>query len=238
MQKDIIYVSIIAILAVLFFMSRDKINKLERDKNNLSSIIHEKDDSITYYKNESGQNVAQKEAAVLRANQLEEHYPKLIEEIKKDFDIKLKNLRVAVQNDIKASGTGNASVVHHHYHDSAGQTKQMTEVKVNDGYLDFTAKVYDSLNAPYQYTYEDTITTVLSIEKKWFGFGREKMLASTKLNNPNARVINTTNVVVDSYKDKRWVLFVGAGYGVAVGRDQVQWGPTINVGVGRALLKF
>jgi dihydropteroate synthase len=151
--------------------------------------------------------------------------------LKEEFNIKMKNLEAYVRNEFKAQGSGN-SVVHNHYTtDSTGKRYPYWELKATDGYLDFRASVYDSLHAPYTYSYSDTITTAIAVKKKWLGIGRDKLYATSMLKNPNAKVVGTTNLLVD-HKDKRFGVMVFGGYDPF--HNQVVGG----VGVGYTILKL
>jgi hypothetical protein len=70
------------------------------------------------------------------------------------------------------------------------------------------------------------------VKKKWLGFGKDQLYATTSLRNPNAKVISATNLLVDTFKDKRWIVYVGVGY------DPINNTVTPNIGVGYSLLKF
>jgi hypothetical protein len=224
------YIIIVALgIAVIVLVT---LLKTERRKSaNKDTIIAEKNDSISYWKSENGRNVAEKNAAIGTARQLAAAYPELKDELK-DLRVQVKNLRAYIQNTIQASGSGEATVIHHHYTDSTGKKYPYWELKAQDGYLNFKASIVDSLHAPYTYTYTDTVTTAISVKKKWLGFGKDQLYATTSLRNPNAKVISATNLLVDTFKDKRWIVYVGVGY------DPINNTVTPNIGVGYSLLKF
>ncbi len=239
MRTHSTYIVVIMILFGLFLWATHRVSVLGEANKHKDSIIAEKNDSIHYYENNRGQIIAEKIAAQASLKELEEAYPEVARQLKEDFDIKFKNLKAFVQNQFAAQGEGNAEI-HNHYTtpDSTDKRYPYWELKVSDGYLDFKADVIDSLHAPYKYEYNDSITMVLHTKKKGW-FGKEKLYASASLGNPNAKIIRSTNFLVDSYKDRRWVVYVGLGYGVGAGKDGVvRTGFTANVGVGRALLKF
>lgn len=233
MKKYLPYLpyAVILILLLLVGFMFQRINKLSETVKNKDSIIAEKNDSLEYRRNESGRLVAEKLAAEASYKEIREAYPRLAAELKADFDVKMKDLKAYVRNEIQASGSGNAEVHNHYTTDSTGKRYPYWELKASDGYLNFSADVIDSLHAPYKYSYQDTIVTVVHTKKKnWFA--KEKLFTSSSLSNPNAKSVNSTSLLVSDYKDKRWVVWAGVGY------DIINTQPMLGVGIGYALIKF
>lgn len=205
------YLLIIALLIGLLFFLYDRWLAASDIAHQRESIITEKNDEIEYRKTKEQRLIADKKAAEITTAELAKSYPKLAEEIKKDFDIKLKDIRAYIRSEFEARGSGNSVVTNNHYYDSLGNKIDYLDVKVSDGYLDFQARVYDSLNAPYEYLYQDTISTVVSTRKKWF-LGSEHLYASSMFKNKNAKVTGMTNVLIKNHRDKRWVISAGVAY--------------------------
>jgi len=230
-MKDIIYINIIVILliieAIVLSTFKEKNDQLKKSE----SIIEEKNATIQYYITKDKRTVAEKDAAIATAEQFKNAYPALANEIIKSFDIKIKDLRAYVRNEFEAHGSGNAVTNNHYYIDSTVVRHSIWELKASDGYLDFRATVIDSLHAPYEYQYTDTITTAIAIRKKWFA-GKERLYATSELRNPNAKIIGTTNVLIKDYRDKRWVISAGVSYIPFTNTFQ----PTVSFGY--ALIKF
>lgn len=223
------YIAIVGLLVVIGLML-SHIKKVERESTRKDSIIAEKNDSLRYERTESGRLRVEKAAAVASTKEFKEAYPKLAEELKKEFDVKVKDLKAYVRAEFEARGSGNGSVSNTYYVDSTGQ--RYKEFKMDDGYLKFRTTLFDSLTkAPYEYTYSDTLTYGFKTEKKWF-LGKEKLMGFGGLRNPNARITKATNVLIDDYKDKRWVVMAGAGVNPFDGKI------IPLVGVGYALFKF
>lgn len=223
---------ILLALVVLFSIGYTihQVRKGKAERENLESIIREKDTEIQYRVNKEGRIIAEKETAVGNYKQLAEAYPKIAESIQKDFDIKLKNLKAYMQSEFEARGSGNSQITNNYYLDSAGNKVEYFKLKASDGYLDFNADVYSPTNAPYTYSYKDSIQFAISTKKKWF-LGNERLLASGKLSNPGAKITNSTSYLVESYKDKRFYLGAGMSYGLD-GRLV----PSIQIGY--SLIKF
>jgi len=237
MKIHLTYIAIITGLVLLALFLFDRLQKKQHEAEDLMSSAIEKDAIIKYHTNKLGQTVAEKDAAILQTKQIAQAYPKIVDDLNKQFDIKFKDMRAYISNQFSAHGEGNTTVNHYHYTDSAGVNRSYLNLKVSDGYLSFRAKVYDSLHAHYDYDYLDTAKTVISVKKKWM-FGTEKYYSTTIFSNRNSRITGTTNVLVDNIRDKRWGVFIGVSYlPFMYGRpwtDQVQ--PTI--GVGYVIKKF
>lgn len=231
-MRDVVYLVIICVLLVLGLIILDSKDEWKEKAKQKDSIIAEKNDTIRYHKNESGRIVAEKNAALASSKEIAKAYPQLEKELKEDFDIKIKNLKTYIRNEIIASGGGKASVTNNYIIDSAGNKVEYRDVKFDDGYLKFESLVFEGLDfGESKYTYQDTITTAIHAKKNWI-FGRERLLAVSSLRNPAARVSATTNILVDNYRDKRFCIYVGPGY------DFLNNKMTINVGVGYAIFKF
>jgi hypothetical protein len=225
--KLITIIVLVALCGIIFYVN----STLRSKVNSQASIIREKTDSITYHRNKQGELIAQKSAAEITAKELKEYYPKLAEEIKRDFDIKLKDVKAYVKNQFQAAGKGETITNNHYYVDSTGTKHFTQEMRIDDGYLSMDAVVLDSNRVSYNYLYADTITTVLSTHRKWF-LGNEQLYATSKLQNKNARVTGATNILIKDHRDKRFVLSVGAYY------DPFKQNYGAGVHFGYALFKF
>ena len=227
------YIIIIAVILLLLFYFINRVETLSRVNSRQSSIISEKTDSISYIKTDRGKIIAEKDAAVASVKEFKEAYPAFAEEIKKEFDIKLKDMKAYMRTEFMAHGSGQAEVTNNYYIDSTGVKNHKWEMKASDGYLTFLATVYDSIHAPYEYFYSDTVTNIINTKKKWL-FGNETLSSQVKFNNPNSRAIKMTNVVIDNYRDKRWGIMVGVSYSPFTPDTPVL--PTITAGYN--LFKF
>lgn len=204
---------------------------LRSDVAGKSSIINEKNAEIAYRTSETGRIIAEKVTAEATAKHFAEAYPQLAEEIKKEFDIKLKDVKAYVRNEIRAQGKGEGSTVNNHYTDSTGVKRFSQELHVSDNYLRLDAVILDTNRFSYRYVYADTITTVISAKRKWF-LGNEKLFATSSLRNKEAKVMGSTNILIKDHKDKRFVLSAGAYY------DPFRQDYGFGVHFGYALIKF
>lgn len=219
------------ILLLLFIVLMTLWRESENDVKNLRAIVDEKNDSLRYERNDKGHIISQKRAAEATAKQLAEAYPEVVRELSEEFDVKMKDMKAYVQNQFKAQGQGRASITNNYYTDSTGAKVEYKDFAFDDGYLKFESVMFEGLDfGESKYTYTDTISTVIHRKKNWL-FGKEYLYSSSSLKNANARVTGTTNLLT-GVRDKRIVIYAGVGY------DFLNNRPSLNVGVGYALIKF
>lgn len=242
MKSHEYYISAIAVACVTIIYLTYRIQAKDKLIIQKESIINEKNAVITYHTNKEGKIVAEKDAAVLRAKDLAEAYPKIAETLERSFDVKVKNLKAYMENAFAAQGKGTGTVVNNHYYDSA--TNKMVSVRdfhMDDGYLVFDTKLFDSLSteAEYTYTYTDTVTTVLSSTKKWYQvFKNEKIIGSTKFSNPASKSVSMTSILTDNTRDKRWNISIGITAYPVFGDDGFKVRVTPGLSAGYSLFKF
>lgn len=212
-NKERLTVLAAIIFTATVFYTMHKNGKLKDQLYQKESVINEKNAVIQYRENQAGKLIAEKQATEISYKELQQSYPKLAEAIVKDFDIKIKNLRAYMSAEFQARGQGSSTINNHYYTDSTGVQIPFWKLKASDGYLNFLASVYDSTNAPYEYTYTDTIQYTFNVKKKWF-LGNEKLYGSGLLGNPNAKITNSTSIHIKKYRDKRFYLGAGFSYGI------------------------
>lgn len=223
------YIAIVGLIVVIGLML-SYIRKLEAASNRKDTIIAEKNDSLRYERTESGRLRVEKDAAVATAEEFKNAYPQIADELKREFDVKIRDLKAYVRTEFQARGQGSGSISNTYYVDSAG--RRYKEFNMDDGYLKFKTTLFDSLiQAPYQYTYSDTLTYGFKMERKWF-LGKERLVGFGGLRNPDAKITSATNVLIEDYKDKRWVVTAGAAVNPFDGKIIPM------IGVGYALMKF
>src|SRR5690606_12856000 len=144
MKTHLYYLSGIIGLAVLVYILWTQLENSKSDLRQANSVIAEKNAEIQYRTNREGRIIAEKQAAEIRAKELEKMYPQVYDEIKKDFDLKIKNLRAYIKNEFEARGSGTGEVTHNHYYDSAkNRVVRFRDFKMDDGYLKFETRLYD-----------------------------------------------------------------------------------------------
>lgn len=238
----------ILVVIILIFAGL-KIQEQQKESDMQQSTIREKNAVIEYHQNKEGRIVAEKDAAVLRSKDLEEFYPKVVEEIERSFDIKIKNVKAYIENAFVAHGTGTGSIVNNHYYDSGTRTSydSLRFSTPKDPNLNFKVSfelryVNNKLTyqqTPYTYTYQDTARTVFSSTKKWWQVWKnEQYKASTMFSNKNSKVVSTTNLLVEDYRDKRFTVSISAGWGIVKTEDEVTTGYFVGPSVSYSLFKF
>lgn len=214
----------IVVLLHLWNVQQQKIARQE-------SIIAEKNDSLTYRKTREGKIIADKIAAEATAKEFKEAYPKLAETLTRDFDVKISNLKAFFRSEFQAHGTGNTTINNRYVVDSTGRQVSVQDFKINDGYLSLQATIFDSLHAPYDYLYSDSVQVAFHTKKKWL-FGKEQLYGSGMMSNPNAKITGQTSILMRDYRDKRFNVSLGVLYDPLSN----EWHPGLSVGW--SLLKF
>lgn len=231
-MKHSTYILIIAALAFLTFHFYERLQSQRRNNDITKAILREKTDSISYWKNKHGQVVSEKAAAEIRTKDFEEHYQQDVKRLKEELNISTKELKAYVKAQFAAQGTGSTTIVHNHYTDSTGAQVVKPVFNIDDGYLALDAAINGN-QVDYNYTYNDDFIYAFHTKKDWF-FGKEKLYGSGRLSNPNARITNATNVLINNYRDKRWVISAGVSYLPFLPESPVQ----LSVTFGYALIKF
>lgn len=151
------------------------------------------------------------------AKDIKSMYPELYKALSRDLDVKVKDLKAYIQSEFKVSSSGKGQVTNNYYTTNTGGKHPYKQFTASDGYLSIKADIIDSLNAPYTYTYTDTIKQSISVKRKWL-LGREQLYGSATISNPNAKVVGSQNILIKEYRDKKWGLGVGAIYDPFMGR--------------------
>lgn len=219
---------VISILAFALFVVYDWGKGQQMSKESAHSIIKEKEAEITFKTTENGRIVADKEAAVASVKDILEAYPEILKALD-EMQIRQKNIRTVIQAEFRALNSGTSNIIRDTIFKEGKPVAFADSLKVNDGYLNLKGQFGKTFD--WKYSYQDSVTIALHIKKKWV-FGKETLHSSFMLQNPNAKVVNSSSIQVKDFRDKRWVISAGAYYDPF--RDQ--WGVSIHFG--RALFKF
>lgn len=221
------YLLAILALIIAFLLWRDSRRSAKLES--AQSALTEKSDSIRYFVSESGKTVSEKSAADITRDDLEEHYPDIVAELK-DLKIELKNVRAVLRANIEAQGSGVVTIIRDTIRVSGTAPVIQDSVNINDGYLSMAGWI-NGRQFRYQYAYQDSIIFSISGKKKWL-FGKESLIGSARMSNPNATVLNQNAILIKEARDKRFVISVGVGYAPFSN----QFSPSIHAGY--ALVKF
>lgn len=220
---------ILALVGVIVLAEQNR--RLRAKSERQESVLREKTDSLRYERNRAGQLVAEKAAAEVTLKELQTNYGAELRQIREELGVAKRELKAFVKSEFEARGTGETTIEHHHHYDNEGNLATDRSFQINDGYLSMTGKL-DSMKVRYDYTYTDEILTAFQFRRKW-ALGKEQLYSVSRLRNPNARVTNSTAVLVNEYKDKRWVIATGVSW---TPFSPVQFQPSITVGY--AWIKF
>lgn len=219
----------IVLLILLSGWLYTELRKSKAESRRKDTMISEKSDSIKYERTESGRMRMEKDAAIATSKEFKEAYPKFVEELKKEYDVKAKDLKAFVRAELRAIGQGQGTISNTYYVDSTGA--RYKEFTMDDGYLKFQTTLFDSLtSAPYKYTYGDTLTYGFKMERRWF-LGKQTLKGFGGLRNPNAKIIRATNVLIEDYKDKRFTIGPYVGYSLVT--NKVDFGVSLQYAVWR-----
>ncbi len=225
-----------AIVSVAMYFTFRNIRDLKSKLASKDQAIEERDAVIKYRTTENGKLIADKQAAELRAEDLEKAYPKLAEAISKQMDIKISRLTAVVQAQFQAQGellgridtgtfkpTGLTLNPELHTFNRHGQ--------LTDKYLNADLYWQDGSNKiSGLYTYTDSIVFAFHMKGKWWQ--RKQLFGSGMLSNPQAKITNMTSIQVKEFKDKRF------GIGPSINYDPFINRVTIGVGLHYSLIKF
>lgn len=228
-MKLIPYIIIAALLFIsgfLFF----RLRKSSAESDRKDTIIQEKESVARHWQTESGRNAMEKQAAIASEKEFRDSYPKFVDELKQEFNVKVKDLKAYVKAEFEVRGNGQGDISNTYLIDSAG--RRYKEFNMDDKYLTFRTILFDSaIHAPYDYTYRDTLTYGFTVKKKWF-LGKETLYGFGGLRNPEAKIIKSTNVLIEDFKDKRFSIGPYVGYGVM--GQRLEFGVSLQY----ALIKF
>lgn len=238
----------LALLLIYIYEQDQHVQSLQSTTESLTS-------ELIVRKNQYGELLTEHRSMEVRVKDLQQQN-KLAEKIRKEFDIKLRDLRSYQQTTFNVDGQGHAGIKFlepgtvyvldgdtividgrgrkiHTYDELLvypDKSIQPFALVAQDGYLDFQADVYDSLHAPYTYTYSDTVTMAFIRRGPWWN---KKLYGSTLLNNKNAKVVNSESIWIRQ-ADHRWGIGPSVTYGVT--RDGLQ--TTFGISVQYSLIRF
>jgi hypothetical protein len=248
MKTHLTYILLLLLISLvaIYYFDQNRKNKAESDRKD--SVIAEKNAEIKYHVSETGRIIAQKQAAEATAKEALEVYPEIVSQIRKEFDVKTKDLKAFVHASFQAQGQGDGSVTINNYYDSTSR-KSYSKIDFNtddNPYLKLSTtidtKLYDSLKRQYRpaytYAYSDSILMAFHAKKKWKPFGKEQVFASARLSNPDAMVTNSTSVLISEAKDKRWSVSLSGGWGLVKVGSEVHTGWFAGPSVSYSLFKF
>lgn len=233
MKTHVIYINIIIVLLILGLLAFYMWDKARQGNAQWEQIVQAQEDTVVHYRNSYGHMVAERDAAMGSLNQLKMAYPGMIAKVEKELGIKAKNMVTALEAEFRAKGMGKVIIRRDTVKMQADRYYvQDALVNIDDGYLklDGTIKLdsWDSLK--YTYSYSDTLITAFEVKKSLFKKDRIRVISV--LSNPNAKIVQTTGVVVHEVKPKRFVVSVGVHY------DPIRntFGPSVQAGY--AFLRF
>jgi len=214
-------------LVIAFLIWR--LSVVNRKLDSSAAVLQEKEAELTHFKAQSGKIVTEKPAAEITKADLKEHYADLAADLQ-DMKIKLSQVKAVLKAVVEAKGEGVVSIVHDTIRVPGSVPMFLDSVFIDDHYLALRGGIHQG-NFGYHYTYQDSIVMAISRKRKGW-FGKETLIGSARLSNPNARAVSSTSILIKGARDKRFVISVGASYNPFTNT----FSPAIQAGY--ALIKF
>lgn len=216
--------SYVAILVLAGLLVQTCVQK-KQDEQRLEDNVRITQDSVKHYRDKSGQLVAQREAILIRENDLKSQAVALgIDKDRLEKQVgKLSNLVSYYKGELQAKGT----VV------SEGKDTVLVEVVRGDT-TRREAKVFEYANAflflhqlylpdsnrlitEYEYKVEVEVTTYRRRDNPFNFLSKKRLYADVRLSDPNASIINARSVVIDlpakRWYERTWVHLVAGAVG-------------------------
>lgn len=225
----ILIITGLLVILFLFFRANEQTTQESKAKDR---IIAEKDAVISYRTNALGQVINEKKAIELERDDLKKSFPKLLEAVNKQLEIKTKNLMAAVQGTMQVHGEGSVKIIHDIIRSNNTVQVAGGVAEIDDGYLKMAGTIRSDVVDYFDYKYDYSDVLILGFSKKKSFFKGEEITISGALKNPNAKLTNVTGVIVHKVKPKRFNVSVGAYWDPL----RQQYGPAITAGY--SLIRF
>jgi hypothetical protein len=199
------YIFLIMAGVIAFLLWR--LAAVNRKLESSAAVLQEKDAQITYFKAQSGKTVGVKPAAEISKSDLQKHYSDLSADLK-DMKIKLNSVRAVLKAVVQSQGQGMVTIVHDTVRLPGLVPIVLDSVFIDDHYLSLRGGIKGQ-QFGYKYTYQDSIVFAISSRKKLFG--KETLIGSAKLSNPNAKSISQTAILIER-RNRRFVISGGLNY--------------------------
>ncbi len=149
--------TIAAILILLSTIGGVVMDRLRKNKiDSLESLVESQQAELKMRRNSQGKLIAEKEAAQIQVSELKNSMPRLREQIEREFELKIRNLRGYSQTNFEARGQGNADIIIRH------DTSRIMDPDLMDSYLTVTAVPMPNNRPGYYYiSNDDTVRVML-----------------------------------------------------------------------------
>jgi hypothetical protein len=174
-------------------------------------------DSIRYYKDKSGQLVAQRETMRVRAQELASQAEALgldKDRLKKQVG-KLSNLVSYYRGELESRGTDTVVMHDTLIVDNSGNSLKAKTLNWSNGNLSLVQTYFphnDSLKLAYSYSTGFELTTYY--KRDFLFVGRRRLYADFRLTDPNAKLLEATSVFIEEPPKKfyeKWWFWGGVG---------------------------
>lgn len=194
------------------------------------NIIAEKNAVIEYKTNENGDLVAEKTAALASRDAIKNAYNAEVGRIRKNFDVKLKDMQSFITAKIETIGEGKSSARDTLIIKKDGIEITGKKIRINEEWVSLTGILLNN-DFEYRYSTRDSVTFVTSFKRDKF-LGPKKLIVNGISHNPNSNIAGLRNIVVDDFKPKRFSL------GPALFYDPFDNQFRVGVSVNYSVIKF
>lgn len=213
------------------------------EKNNLGKAIEKYEQKPKVIKDDSGRLHSIVVENQIDRTQLEAFYKHQIDSISKLLKIKEKKLNSVLSANFTTNNSGfgqlnpDDSDLFVEKHDTIIKVDSfptISNLKVNDGHLEFNAKIFKDKSFKWNYTYKDSLNVVNYSKKTGlFGLGKTENYIDVSMSNKNSEIIGIRQFKI---KEKEKKFSVGPYAGMSFNGTKIF--PAIGVGVQFSLFKF
>jgi hypothetical protein len=197
-----------------------------------SSIISSKDDTVRTWQDEAGRWRAEATTATVSKKDLQEFFSMESEQIRKDFDTKLKNVTGYLRSSMQTTGTvamkadSGTKVIIQNLNGSDTAVFHYTDI-----WSHFDAILHNS-QLQLSYRVHDSIAFVSSIKRNGL-FGPTHTVLNGISYNPNTKISGITGIDI-KVPDRKF----GIGPYIGYGWNGSSWSPSVGISVHYSLVKF
>lgn len=205
-------IAALAIVALAYSCQQQK-ERTKRLENNLRIA----DDSVRYYKDRSGELVAQRETMLIRTSELEAQAEALgLDKGRLEKQVgKLSNLVAYYKGELESRGSDTVVMHDTLIVDNSGNSLGAKTLNWSNGNLSLTQTYFphnDSLQLAYSYKTGFELTTYY--KRDFLFVGRRRLYADFRLTDPNAKLLQATSVLIEEPEKKfyeKWWFWGGVG---------------------------
>jgi hypothetical protein len=209
MNRLSIIIIVVLVAACVAFYIRAEIYSARND--GLESIIAEKEDTIRTYKNKLGNEVASKRAAEASISVIKESYKKEIEDINKNFNVKIKNLEAYIEAETTSGGTIVTEIRDTVVVDTLYREYGYKRFTYRDEWISLNGLIAEG-KVKIDWLAKDELKIIFYEKSNGF-FGKKTLYVDATSLNPYTKIDNLKGIKVGERRVKRFGVGPYIGYG-------------------------